>query len=424
MGARPSTPLLPSILPRHCLSSEIQNEIWETIVRLGANWNLETKITQLEGTMKKDLSIVMFAFGTFCVCTPIGVKAEPPQKTISINFDSTDNFTESDDVKGTAAKSGLTAAQRASVVSKVQMEYDAAVGAGVVKVSEGDNGDVKMIVNGGRAPGVNQGKEAGDAGKSGQPGVAHEGELTNRGFAGDDLVNGIAETVAHEAGHKLGIAEHNSDNPPTKMTKGNLVTDAQRKADARAFDAHDIKKLKMNLGIKDPEQKDSFSTGDLDIFRGQSIVVSPNIPDDQFLDVNVQFTGPPGAEFGYISSSNEFVFEGDPLDNPYPGFLTFIYSTGANLAVEFDGTVSSLENGGGTYSLFNPNPDNPQVFLTADLLFNTSMGMATLVLNDTVESTTGGFVAVPEPSTAFTILLSLPVLMIAARLNHPKQRRA
>src|SRR5262249_47571359 len=153
--------------------------------------------------------------------------------------------------------------------------------------------------------GVNQGKEAGDAGMDGKTGFAHEGGFKNRGFTDDGLVKAVAETVAHEAGHKVGIAGHNSDNPPSKKAKSKLVTDDQRKADSRAFDAHDIKKLKMNLGIKDPEQKDSFSSGDLDIFRGGSLIVSPNIPDDQFLDVNVLFTGPAGAEFGYISSSGE-----------------------------------------------------------------------------------------------------------------------
>jgi len=197
------------------------------------------------------------------------------QKTISIDFDSTDAFTESDDVKGTSKKSALTDEQKKAVIANVQKEYDDALGGGKVKVEAGKAGDVKMIVNGGRAPGKNEGKEAGDAGKPGKPGVAHEGEFLERGFAGAGLVNAIAETVAHEAGHKLGIAEHNADDPPSKMTRGSLVTDAQRKADARKFTEHDIEKLKKTLGIAKPEQKDAIVPG-LNVFRGEDVNPSPN----------------------------------------------------------------------------------------------------------------------------------------------------
>ena len=99
-----------------------------------------------------------------------------------------------------------------------------------------------MILNGGKAPGVNEGKEYGDAGKPGKPGVVHEGEFTADTFSGNELVNGVAESLAHEGGHKLGLG-HNWDKHITKMTEGSKVSTADRKTKKRKFNDDDKKKL-------------------------------------------------------------------------------------------------------------------------------------------------------------------------------------
>jgi hypothetical protein len=333
------------------------------------------------------------------------------QKTISINFNSTHAFTESDNVRGKSKKSALTNAQKKAVIANVQKEYDDALGPGIVKVEAGKAGDVKMIVNGGRAPGANKGKEYGDAGKPGKAGLAHEGEFLKNGFADDGLVNAIAETLAHEAAHKLGIAQHNLDNPPSKMTKGDMVDDAQRKADMRKFTAHDIATLKKTLGIANPEQKDSFAPG-LNVFRGEDVDFPPNIPDDRFLDVLVNFTGLTGAEFGYISGSGDFVWQGDWTDNPYPGVMTFIYSAAADLAVMVDGEVFSLGEHEGSFLLSHLNPDNPAVYLDASLSFATPRGTVDWTLDASAFRTTGGFFAVvPEPDTLVFLVLAVTLLL-------------
>ena len=87
------------------------------------------------------------------------------QKTVKVNFNSTDDCVESDDVKGAPTKSSLSADLRKKVIANIQKAYDDAVGKGKVTVSEGKGGDADVTISGRRAPGVNKGKEYGDAGK-------------------------------------------------------------------------------------------------------------------------------------------------------------------------------------------------------------------------------------------------------------------
>lgn len=333
------------------------------------------------------------------------------QKTISVDFDSTGAFSESGGDKGTATKSTMTKAQRDKAIAVAQKEYDDALGAGKVKIKEGTDGDIKMTVSGSEA--IKKGAKYGNAGKPGETGIVYQGEFG--GFTGDELSNGVGETIAHEAGHKLGIGEHNDDKPASKMTRGDLVDEATRKADGRAFNAHDIKKLKKDLGLANAEQKDSQLKGDLGVFVGHVVVPLANKPDDDYLDTFANFVAPVGAEFGYVSGDGEFVWEGDWEDSPYPGFLTFIYSAGADLAVSFGGQLYTLENGGGHYVLSDPNPFNSGVFRHGDLVFDTEGGLATLSLDASVLGGTGGFFTVPEPSTWLLLIAGFGLVGAAAR---------
>lgn len=341
------------------------------------------------------------------------------QKTIKIDFESTDKHVESDNVEGTAAKSGLSAEQRTKVIAQIQKQYDDAVGAGKVAVSEGKGGDINIIVNGGKAPGVNAGKEYGDAGKPGKPGVVHEGEFAARGFAGNELVNGIAESVAHEAGHKLGLV-HNWDTAPnTKMTEGSKVTDAVRKADARAFNNSDKESLNKNLGLKNAEQKDSytpFKHERLGVFVGESALSPLNQPDDTYLDAYAIFSGPAGMEFGYLSATDEFVFQGDyDNDASNPAFMSFIYTASQDIAVRYGSEIVALSGDLAYFLLTDQNPLNPAVYRVADLFFDTSVGSAQLTLSATIDPSTGGFQQIPEPGTLLLFCLAMVLAVVSRR---------
>lgn len=316
--------------------------------------------------------------------------------SLKIDFDSKAGYVESDDVAGTAKPSGLTAAQKQSVIALVQKKYDDALGAGVVTVSEGKGGDYDIIANGDQAPGKNKGNEYGDCGKPGRPGVAHVGEFVTDGYKDQDLINAVGETIAHEAAHKLGL-NHNTDSPPSLMTDGKGVTGAVRKKDDRKFTDNDIKELKKNTNIKNAEKKTTTDKKDLSVFRGASVNFIKG--DDDYLDASTIFSGTPGAEFGYISADGEFVFVGDYTNTSSNSiFTTFEYTAGEDIALNYGGTLYTLENGGATFTLSDPNPYNPAVFQIATITFATPGDPAVLTFDANVVATTGGFTAVPEPS--------------------------
>jgi hypothetical protein len=333
------------------------------------------------------------------------------QKTITVNFDSTAGFEESNGDKGTATKSTMTAAQRAKAIAVAQKEYDDALGAGKVVIKEGTGGDYQMTVSGGAA--IKAGAKYGNAGKDGQTGIVYQGEFG--GFTGDELSNGVGETIAHEAAHKIGIAGHNEDNPPSKMTRGDLVTEDQRKKDGRSFSASDVEKLKKNLGLATTEQKDDKKVGDLGIRVGAIVQALANKPDDDYLDAFTTFNAPVGASFGYISDGGDFVWQGDWQNPIFPGTFTFIYSAGANLAVQFGSQVYTLENGGGSFTLSDVNPFNPKDFRHADLRFMTAGGEADLVFDATVLEGTGGFYMLPEPTEWVLMLVGFAALGASLR---------
>lgn len=343
----------------------------------------------------------------------------PPKKSIKINFNGANKIKESCGIEATPTASGLSAADKAAVIAKVQSKYDNALGAGKVNVTEGTGGDVEIIVNGGTAPGTQAGKEYGDAGVDGKPGIVHEGEFAGAGFAaGAERVNGIGETAAHEAGHKLGLA-HNWDNPPGVMTEGGKVNTATRKADNRALNADDTKKLQnlpKAVNARAGAKEGWLGPNDLGITVGDLIAASPNRPDDRHLDCSARYlSGPSGVQFGYISGSGHFVYQGDYLNGPSnPTYMSFLYTAGADMAVNNGGDISTLSNHRGTFTLSNGNPYNSQVYLSAQLQFMTTSGPATIVL-DVVMPTpaSGGFgslATIPTVSEWGLIVLGLGVL--------------
>jgi hypothetical protein len=335
-------------------------------------------------------------------------------KTIKINFDSTEEFIESDGVKGKSIKSTFTEAEKKTIIDKIQKQYDDSVGAGKIMVMEGSGGDVDMIVNGGKAPGVNEGREYGDAGKPGKPGIVHQGEFN---LVGADLVNAIEETIAHEIGHKLGL-NHNWDKPPTKMTEGGKVSIDIRKKGERKFNSADAKGLNKNLANSNSEQKDTVgSIKEILVHVGDLITPLSEKPDDTYLNTYAIFQSNLSYDFGYMSWSDEFVFVGDfenTSDNP--AFLTLIYDGGLDLAVRSEtGDIFSLSDGWGEFYLTNQNPYNPAVFLTSKAVFK-DPGFSSITLNVLAEETgdgcppgltecivrtTGGFKQVPGPLPLF-----------------------
>ena len=347
------------------------------------------------------LALLLLATALACTLAGSAHAAEAAAKKIGINFDSTAEFEESCGTKGTATASGLTAAQKASIVAKVKAKYEAALGAGKVDVCEGTGTNVNIIVNGGNAPGALAGKEYGDAGKPGQSGVVHEGEFAP--CTGDDLVNAMAESIAHEAGHKLGLV-HNWDSPATVMTEGSKVTKATRNTGARTFNDADKVILTNAVTTAKTEHKDTMGPTDLGIRVGETLGPLANKPDDRHLDAYAVFQGgPPGTQFGYISHGGDFVYQGNQSATPQnPAFMSFLYSAGADLAVRANGIVYSLSEGFGQYNLFNPNPNNPSVFIGASIGFLLPGGSAQLQLQVVMmHPHTGGFL--------------VPVILLAQR---------
>ncbi len=283
---------------------------------------MENKNQQFNNALFFAPMVLLMFFG-FAVCLmmawPADVQAADPNKTISIDFDSEEDYVESDGVKGKFSKSTLTDAQKDAVIAEVQKEYDDAVGPGKIKVKKGKDGDVKLTVNGGYAPGVNKGKELGDAGQAGQSGIAHESEFKDHGVTGDDLVKALGTALGHEAGHKLGKS-HNDGNPNNKMTNGKSeptgkgLTLDDLKAGNLMFSDTDKAQLLKNLGLTNAEHKMTILPTDLGVIVGKRIKSEEYCPIiDDYLDSYAVLTGPTGIEFGYMSFTNEFVYEGGDM---------------------------------------------------------------------------------------------------------------
>jgi len=320
--------------------------------------------------------------------------ADTPKKTIKINFDSTTKLTESCGAELTPTKSSFGAEDRAKIIAKVQEKYDCALGERKVTVMEGSGGDAEIVVNGGKQP-DSLPAEYGDAGKPGKPGVAHEGVFKDNGFTGDGLLNAVAETIAHEAGHKFGCS-HNCDDPPKLMTKGGEVSMAEREPGDRKFSADDIAKLKESIcgGVGSSEQKDTVLPTDVGVESGETLDLAEQVDDGYFTADLFPFPDfPVPYELGYMSDTNEFVFQlqVEPFQDNFTT-ISFPYSAGVDFAVRIDGQVFALSNSPGGFELFEPNPVNPQVFLGVNVFQETPFGpLGYQLFAQTPGQHTGGF---------------------------------
>jgi hypothetical protein len=330
-------------------------------------------------------------------------------KVVKVNFNSTGTVTESNGKEHMATATGFDRDQVANILAKAQRIYDNALGAGAVMFMEGTGGDVDMVVSGGTSPDK---PKYGNAGKPGQPGVVYKGEFDSEGLGGNDLINALGETLAHELAHKFGV-NHNWDDPPSIMTAGGKVPVEVRIACLRAFTSADIDILRETRLIAATEHSDTLLQNGLQVHIGSQVMPAAHRGEDPYLSSSANFTGPSGSAFGYMSSGGQFIFQGD---RQRPSFLTFLYNSSVDLAVRLhDGSVHTLSGGSGRIGLGNPNPNNPNVFSVAQVQFDTNGDGnpdAFLILNATVESTTGGFGATPIPVLTGPGLIVLPLLIL------------
>ncbi|MBX9579804.1 MAG: hypothetical protein K2X87_05800 [Gemmataceae bacterium] len=337
-----------------------------------------------------------------------GGHAHAQPKTVKVDFDSTAAYRLNTGERRTAVPSLLLAETRAAILARAQAKFDAALGAGVVTLSEGRSGDIDIIMSG-EAPPL-----YGNVGRPGRPGVVYTETFRTLVDAGGNLVypsgdpfrNAAAETLAHEIGHKLGVAHNPRTDPYTIMTEGFRVPPAVRAQGVRQFTAADVKVMTTNLPLAGAEFKiDAFSQAP-PAGGEQAGSANPQMIGDNGIDFSAlaTFAAPPGAEFGFIGYRDEFVFQGD-LTAADLQYMTFDYSAPIDFAVRFaDGTVyRSSDPGVFDFGLLDPNPNRTDrtVYRTLVGEFDTPQGTATLRLDVAAfdPESAGGFVAaVPGPS--------------------------
>lgn len=349
-------------------------------------------------------------------------EARPPVQ-VKVNFDSTSGGLDHSNGNSYQTKpANLTPAEKAAILAKAQQKFDEALGPGQVVLSEGTGGDIDMVMNGYSNPGTEN--IYGNAGGPCKPGVVYVGRFQNEGFSGTGLTNAAGETLAHEIAHKLGVTYH-WDQPSLLMSNGQGLTKAMRAADARPFRTEDARIMNENLAnpCNDPfPQAPEAGTEAPRSF-------APNLPgddpaDETSLDANLTFTGPTGAHFGYMSTSGDFVFQGD-TETAEQG-MGFLFNYAYDFAVRLEnGTVVSINSAGvSMFELQNINPyaEIPGVYLTLIEMFDTPEGPATATLTVAYPELGGGFMLynIPEPTTG----LALSVMATGLLLRRRRQKVA
>lgn len=343
--------------------------------------------------------------GLVAIASLLSLAAITAAQSIKVDFNSTAAYKTSDGGCNTAEPSRLDAAQQTTALLKAQEAFDRALGEGKVLVTDanapagGDAQCVNMIVDGGSDESGNG--RFGNAGQPNGPGVVFDGTMQAAGLSGDALANAVGNILAHEAGHKLGLA-HNWNQPPDKMTAGPKWSECDLTKECPQFNLEDAKKLMMNCDNELSEPPGEILPKDLGTTPGGGSGGNGEpplgVPFDPYLSAQVTvLEGPVDVQFGYMSMSAEFVFQGDGTNvaGGVPAYMTFVYDAGIDIAVRLDGLVSSLNGDDGAFVLSQPNPLNPAVYLAAEVSLLTERGMVRLLIDSSVvEPSTGGFHAV------------------------------
>ena len=227
---------------------------------------------------------------------------------------------------------------------------------------------IDMVVSG-TDPGF-----AGDKGMPGEPGMVFSGGFEDRGYFGEGLENGVAETVLHEAGHKLGL-HHNWGYPPNVMMVGRKKTYEDR-ANKSCLSPEDIKLLQENCE-KNAEQPTGSEGTDAGVDGGasgsSSFLDTPFPTDDYFSARAYVISGDPLTKFGFLNDSGQFIFVGDASNTPtQPTYMTFPHDAGVDFAIEIDSIPYALSTGDASYSLGIPTPSSPELYHELTLTFTTN----------------------------------------------------
>jgi hypothetical protein len=320
---------------------------------------------------------------------------------ISVLFDSTGlAVKESGGAVHMATASLLGQTERGTLLATLQGIFDDVFGGGAVSVEEGSGGCIHSVISSGTS---RSGVFYGNAGAEDQPVLVYEGQFrANPAFVSEDeLARAMAETLAHEIGHKLGVQGHNCDDPPSLdlMTCGEKVTPAVRKLGQRLFNAVDKTRMSLNLPLVSGEPKSNADPNDLAILNGAFCVPPQLVPDDSYLSLKANLTSNMSTQFGYINSFGEFVYQCDS-SNPLV-IMGSHFDGGFDLAARIGGPtgpVYSFSNGGGCFTLNTPNPNNPAVFLSAQVSFPAIGASVTLDVENAM-NITGGLLLPPQAGT-------------------------
>ncbi len=345
---------------------------------------------------------------------------------IVVDFNNTDNISESNGTKYKASAAGYDAGQKAAVLNMVKSKYTGIAGLGTVSVVEGavgtglGGGDYSVVVSGGKGPGT----KFGNAGVAGAPSIVYGGIFAdekkdgNPVFTGVGLTNAVGETTAHEAGHRAGKFGHNGEDPAAAvpnvalMRAGGDVTNARRIADQRGFNTEETKAISTNYVKKVAAAAAGLVGagvhGLLGGFAGDVVGAGANdfIPDDDVWSAQISYLGAPGMTVGYVDQGGSFVAESTNLFGmgapDYMGMLFPGSPLGSwDMALQDSGgsVYDFLHFGASAPLLTQPDPYNSGVYQMAQLPFSIGGTSFSILLDATATlATTGGFLQVPEPA--------------------------
>jgi len=304
--------------------------------------------------------------------------------TICIDFNATDDITESGGEQVHVTPSGLSAADQSAIVTEVQTLYEEMLGKGNVTVKNAADGpcDGKfVIIDSGAGPGG----EYGDASIQNGVAVVHIGAYIKQGFSGATLTTAIGESAAHESAHLFGMGHSKDTN--SIMVEGNAISVPRRMADHRSFTSKDSARFikLVALGNTVPQ-------------TGTFVISAPTnstsiVPDDKATEITAS-TINPEAQLGYVAKSGQFV-EGeyvfDPTTNEFHYAYTTIGKQSINYALHLNGLTFDGANYG-NYYVADPIASSPGSYAQGMLSFNVpGVGSVPMFINLPSSGVGGGF---------------------------------